>query len=62
MCGEWKRPKFIQDNFNGIPSVKAKSVKNMEDKDPWVQVLNGAAILPLLQIDEYFSTVREERG
>lgn len=57
--GKCKRPKSIQDNFSGILSFKAKSVKNMEDKDPWVQALNGEAILPPPPMDEYFSTVRE---
>lgn len=31
----------------------------MEDKDPWVLVLNGEAIFP--QMDEYFSTVSERQ-
>lgn len=58
---EWKRPKFLQDDLNGILSVKAKSVKNMEDKEPWVQALNGRAILPPRPMDEYFSTAWEPR-
>lgn len=37
----------------------AKSVKNTDDKERWVQVLNGAAILPPLPMNEYLSAVKK---
>lgn len=60
-CG-WtvKETKILTGCLNGILSVKAKSVKNMEDKEPREQVLDRETILPPLPTDEYFSTAREQ--
>lgn len=43
---------FKPDDFNGVLSRQAKSVKNVQDKDPQVQVSNVGAISP--PMDEFF--------